>query len=615
LWLLEALTDGNLEGLESCLDAGMLRADRDAVGFRHEIARVAIDETLPPDRRLTLHRRALAALVAAPAGRADLARLAHHAAAAGDDAAVLEYAPAAAARAATVGAHREAAAQYALALEHAGALSSEARADLLEGRSYECYLTDAIGEAIAARRAALAEHHARGDRLREGDAHRWLSRLAWFDADKATAWAEARQAIELLETLPPGPELAMAYSNQSQLCMLDNDGVEAIKWGNRTIALAEQLDERDVLVHALNNVGTSELMIGVAGGAEKLERSLSLALEFGLEEHAARAYTNLGAVYVHAYDLEVGDRFLDEGIAYCQDHDLDSWRVYMCGWRALSSLRQGRWDDAAADAAFVLERDDVAKPSRVTALAVLGVLRARRGDPDPWEPLDEAKRLADDTGELQRLGMVAVSRAEARWLAGEADEVRSETEAALAASIATRDIWFTGELLAWRRRAGVPEAKAAPTVKIPEPFSIELAGDAEAAAKRWRELGCPYAAALAWAETGDEERQREAIAELTELGAHRAAAHVARMLRKQGVRNLRRGPRASTRANPAGLTAREVDVLELLAEGLTNPEMAERLVLSQKTVEHHVSAVMRKLDARTRTQAVAQARRLGIGET
>ena len=179
LWLLEALTDGELEG---CLSSGMLRPDRDAVAFRHEIARVAIDEALPPDRRLALHRRALAAL----RSRGDLARLAHHADAAGDAEAVLRYAPAAGERAAQLGAHREAAAQFARALRHAGG----ERAELLERRAYECYLTDDIEAAIEARREALAEHRRHGDRVREGDAHRWLSRLAWFAGDNAAAEAE-----------------------------------------------------------------------------------------------------------------------------------------------------------------------------------------------------------------------------------------------------------------------------------------------------------------------------------------------------------------------------------------------------------------------------------------
>ena len=174
LWLLEAIAPAELAHLEECLSSGMLHADRDGIAFRHEIARVVIEETLLPVRRLALHRAALAALAAAPRRRADLARVAHHAEAAGDVEAVLEFAPAAAERAAGLGAHRESAAQLARAIRFAADLPDDERARLLEWRAYECYLTGAIGEAIDARCRALDEHRTRGDRLREGDTRRWL---------------------------------------------------------------------------------------------------------------------------------------------------------------------------------------------------------------------------------------------------------------------------------------------------------------------------------------------------------------------------------------------------------------------------------------------------------
>jgi tetratricopeptide (TPR) repeat protein len=253
IWLLKATAD-DLGHLEDCIASGMLRAEREAVAFRHEIARVAVEEALPPDRRTALHQRALPALVAASSGQADLARLAHHAEAAGDRDAVLRFAPAAGAHAARLGAHREAAAQFARALRFGDGLASEERADLLERRSYECYLTDAIDDALDARQQALAEHHGRGDRLREGDSRRWLSRLAWFNGDNATADIEATRAVELLEGLTPGPELAMAYSNVAQLRMLAGDVSGARDWGRRAVDLAERLDEIKILVHALNNV-------------------------------------------------------------------------------------------------------------------------------------------------------------------------------------------------------------------------------------------------------------------------------------------------------------------------------------------------------------------------
>jgi DNA-binding CsgD family transcriptional regulator len=612
LWLLEALASGDLDELESCIAAGMLRASGDTVAFRHEIARGALEGVLPPDRALTLHRRALGALIAPPHGKPQPARIAHHAEAAGDGDAVLRYAVMAGEQAAALGAHREAAAQFARALRFGEGLASEQRAELLERRSYECYLIDAMYEAIAARRAALNEHRDRGDRLREGDANRWLSRLQWFAGDNATAEVHARAAVELLEPLPAGRELAMAYSNMAQLRTLAYNVPQARSWGLRAIELAERLDETEILVHALNNVGTAELGAGDAEGAQKLQRSLTLAVAAGLEEHVARAHTNLACCAVDARDYKAARSQLQAGIAYCREHDLDSWLLYMTGWQARLELEQGRWDDAAESAMTVLTRPGVAAPTRITPLTVIGRLRARRGDPDPFKPLDEASTLASATGELQRLLPVALARAEARWLAGEAHLIGFETSVALDLAAAQQLPWGVGELLLWRRRAGLGELPD--PVVAAEPFARMLAGEAEHAARLWTELGCSYESALALVDSEDESSIRRGLEELQRLGARRTAAIVVRSLRRRGVRDLRQGPHAATRENPSGLTARELDVLRLVATGMRNSQIAEQLVVSPKTVDHHVSAILSKLGVKTRTEAAARANRLGIIE-
>jgi DNA-binding CsgD family transcriptional regulator/tetratricopeptide (TPR) repeat protein len=551
-------------------------------------------------------------VAAQPGGQADLARVAHHAEAAGDFGAVLRYAPAAGERAAALGSHREAAAQFARALRFARDLEPERRAELLERRSYECYLTDRIADAIGARRQALDEHRAAHDVLREGDAHRWLSRLAWFSGDNDAAEREALLAVELLEPLAPGPALAMAYSNLAQLRMLAHEPTEAARWGTRAIALAERLGETEILVHALNNVGTAGMIDGSSDGRVMLERSLELALAAGLEEHVARAYTNLSTAAVELREYALARDNLDAGIAYCAERDLDSWLLYMTGWRARSELDQGRWDAAAASATAVLEHPGAAVPSRITPLVVIGLLRARRGDPDPWSPLAEALELAEGTGELQRLVPVAAARAEARWLAGEPDEVAAETAVALALALTHRVPWAAGELFVWRRRAGLVEKVEARTVA--EPFRLELGGACEAAGDRWRALGCRYEAALALAHADGQTARRDALAELRQLGARPAAARVARALREDGARDVSSGPRATTRENPAGLTVRELEVLVLVADGLRNAQIAARLFVSEKTVAHHVSAILRKLGVSSRSQAGAEATRLGIVE-
>jgi DNA-binding CsgD family transcriptional regulator/tetratricopeptide (TPR) repeat protein len=612
LGLLEAVAGHDVRSLEDCLRSGVLRSAAGGVEFRHQIACAVVEETLPPDRRALLHRRALAALTAERHRRPDLAWLAHHAEAAGDVAAVVRWAPAAGARAAWLGAHREAAAQFARALRYPDAMNVEQRTDLLERRSYECYLTGSIPEAIESRRQALEQHRRAGDRLREGDAHRWLSRLAWHAGDGAVAAHEAVLAIELLEGAAPGRELAMAYSHMAQLDLLAGDSEGSARWGERALELAQRLEDPGIAAHALNNLGMAELRGGATEGAAKIELSLQLALGAGLDDHVGRAYANLGASALHVREYAMADRALEAGIEYCRERDLDSWLQYMVGWRAVSRLAQGDWEGAAADAGAVLHDPRVSAAGRIPPLVVLGRLRARRDEPDVWPPLDEALALASGTGELQRLAPVAVARAEALWLTGDDAEVAASTDAALRLARRVGDAWELGELCVWRRRAAIDDPDDG--ADVAPPFALELSGDALGAAALWTGLGCPYDAALALASSDDETDLRRSLAELQRLGARRAAGRVARMLRERGARDVTRGPRAATRDNPGGLTPRELEVLALIADGLRNSEIAGRLFVSEKTVGHHVSAILRKLGVRTRGQAAAHMAELGLLE-
>ena len=273
-------------------------------------------------------------------------------------------------------------------------------------------------------------------------------------------------------------------------------------------------------------------------------------------------------------------------------------------------LDRGQWEDAVDSAGLVLQDPRSSPVPRITALAVVGLVRARRGDPEVWPSLDEAWELAKDTGELQRMEPPAAARAEAAWLEGRPDAVVDATGEVLDLALSRRAWWIVGDCVLAQVR-GVDEQVPATTV---DPWAAQVRGDWRRAAKLWGKLEAPYEAALALAEAEDERTLRRALDQLQRLGAQPAAAIVSRRLRKRGVRGLPRGPRPSTRENPAGLTPRELEVLALVAEGLRNAEIAKQLVVAEKTVGHHISAILRKLDVRTRGEAAAKARRMGLAQ-
>lgn len=607
MWLLNNTIGPDDATLEECVSAGMLRCDNEAIAFRHELARRAVEDSLAAPRRQSLHALVLKALLNR-GPEALLARIVHHAAEAGDAAVVLEFAPRAAKQAAALSAHRESASHYQTALRYADELAPEERATLLECRSYECYLTNQGEKAVQARREALEIWKQVGDQARQGANLRWMSRLGWWVGRKAEADRYATEAVAVLEELPPGPELAMAYSNRAQLHMLADEHQEAVLWGTRAITLAQDLGATETLVHALNNVGSSQLLSQDEAGRIKLEESLRLALANGFQEHVARAFTNLADAAVRSRNYELALRYLNDGIAYTSEHDMDSMTLYMRADLARVHFEQGDWDSASDEAESVLKHYGLLAITRIPALAVLGHLRVRRGDPDAARLLAEAYELALHTQELQRIAPVASALAESAWLRGELEQLLDQARFVLERTRGDDDPWRQGEFAFWIWRAG---GVIAPRKNIARPYALQMAGDWRGAAQAWKEIGCPYEEALALAD-GDESAKLAALEILERLGAGPAAEKLRQTLRSEGVRGIPRGPRPTTKENPAGLTNRQMDVLALMTDGLANADIADRLFISPKTVDHHVSAILAKLDAHTRGEAVSLALQSGL---
>lgn len=604
-WLLDALLDDAERAIAAAVSAGLLRTTRSDVAFRHELARRAWEDALEPGSAAALHARVLRALQVHGKDPSLLPRLVHHADRSGDAATVLRLSPVAAREAAAVGAHREAAAHYESALRHAHASTPAERAALLDAWSYEVHLGGRMAEAVRAREESLTLWRNVGDQRRKGDALRWLSRLAWFEGRRADAAACADEAIRVLEPLGPSHELAMAYSTRAQLHILAEDRQHAAEWGERAVALAEALGDPEALVHALTNAACLE-----PGASREMQaRAVRLAQDHGLHEHAMRAFAWLISDAVTEQDYALAEAFLEDGLAYADARDMDAYSLYLRGWRARVHLEQGRLGQAERDATEVLRRGNTSAVVRIPSLVVLGTVRIRRGERGGKPLLDEALEWALSTGELQRLAPVAIARAEAAWLVGDDALARTEVMRAWPLALRADSRWDIGRLALWLRRSGPLEPKELPA--LPAPFAASLEGRWQEAADAFERLGCPYERALALV-NGDEPAQRLALNLLDEMGARPAAARLRARLVRQGVRGLPRGPRRSTRANPARLTRRQMDVLSLLAGGYSNREIGRRLFLSTRTVDHHVSALLRKLNAESRTAAARIAREMSI---
>ena len=204
-------------------------------------------------------------------------------------------------------------------------------------------------------------------------------------------------------------------------------------------------------------------------------------------------------IAVGQHDYGTATRHLQAGIDHCTDRGLERDRLYLLSFRSRLELDQGRWADATDSAAAVLRAPRTSINPRMTALVVLGLVRARRGDPEYRAPLEEAWELAEPTGELPRVGPVAAAKAEVAWLEGDPDAVAAATEDVLASALERKEWRLVGELAGWRRRAGLASGL---DVAVGGAYDLQLAGDWSAGRGALDELGCPYEAALALAEGG-----------------------------------------------------------------------------------------------------------------
>jgi DNA-binding CsgD family transcriptional regulator/tetratricopeptide (TPR) repeat protein len=593
--LLRAVAACDADAIDRCLTAGAMMSDAGGFRFRHEIARRAVEEALPAHRRTELHQRVLDELRKRQS--LDAARIAHHADGAGDAETVLEFAPLAAQQAASLGAHREAAAQYRRALRFADDVRTRAR--VLSALQAEYAFTDHWHDADDAQQEVLPLWQALDDKLRFGDILRQRSRTMWRLCRGDEAMQTAEQAVAVLEPLGPSVELAWAYTNFAALS--NGAGRPRMDLLEQAQAMAEQFGEMGLLANIINSMACTKQ--GEEAVAD-FRRSLDIALAAEADAEVGRAFTNLQATYGNEYMLREAEQVFNEGMDYCEDHDIGTYAHCLRGAQGDVLMRLGRWDEADELLRFDLAERELSPVNKIGKLITKGTLEARRGLPSAAATLDDALVYAEAGVEPAYILMTGLARLEAAWLAGDAEEVRREAQRSIPHA-GTVDGWARGTLAAWIRRCGLAEIDAG---EVTRPYELELCGDWRAAADAWQALDAPYEQALALLDSGDAEAMQQAVRIFERLGATATVARAQAVMRQHGVASIPRGSRAETRANRFGLTRREQEVLALVCEGLTNADIGSRLFIAEKTVDNHVSSVLAKMNVDSRRDAARIAR-------
>jgi DNA-binding CsgD family transcriptional regulator len=599
--LITSVYPGAAKGLSECMDAGILLADANAVGFRHELARRATLDRIPAYRRRDLHQQAMTVLAEPPIDQDDLSALVFHAEQAEDFDAVVRYGPAAADRASSLGAKREAAKLYALTLRHANDISDEQRVNWLERYADCSHFSGLHDAAIDAYREAAVLRRDLGDRVGEGNDLRLLSYILWLSGRGSEARDAGRASLQLLENGGPSHVLAWSLANMAEMSAGIYDP-QCVEYAGRAEAVGLELGDEAVVQYArcldaLANVQRNDT------GWERLEeawRNIAASSESVARAGAVAASLCWFAALHH--QLQRAEAYISETSVFFDANDLRVFQPFATGAAGLVALHRGQWTEAAACAHDVLTRPPGVGMHRILPLVTTALIDARRGKPAD-ELLDQALAAAEP-GDVFRLGVVWAARAEAAWLAGDDARCRAEAGAGLAAASQHADAWLVGHLRRWAHLAG-GECADAPTPDDVTPYRLEVGGHWQAAAEEWTSLGCPYDAGIARL-GGDATAVTVALETFKQLGA-RAAADRA----KQRLAQLRgRTPdsrRKATIADPHGLTKRERDVLELVAGGHSDAEIAAALYISPKTANRHVGTILAKLGVRNRTQAAVYA--------
>lgn len=581
-----------LDSITNCLAKKILIVKNEKLSFKHELYRRTIEESLSPFQRIELNKKVLDLFFKSFESKNEIERIVHYAKNANEYEVVVQYAPIAAKQAASVGAHIEASKLYLTAIEYYQGCDKNLLVQLYEAYAYECHLINQVKEAIIYQVKALNIWKEKDDKEKLGNCMRFLSRLWWFDGNRKKAEEFAEQAINVVEDQTASIAKAMAYGNMAFLKLQSDEADACIYWGEKTLSIAKEINSEEARVYALNSMGAVMMLNRqtIQKGIEMLRQSMDIAVQHSYYEHVARAYTSLGCNAVAMKEYSLAEKILEEGINYCEEKDFDSLKLYMLGWKARLKLETGNFNEAYHILNDLMCSESLFAIIEIGALAIMATIKMRRGDTGLHTLLMEAKAKAFTIMELQRLLPVTEALLEYEWITGNSHLTENEIDIVLDLIDAVKKDMTGSNFYYWlskRRKNSKNEAVD------------------------WRKPGCPYEEALTLYE-GDEDDKKKAISIMSALGADAVYEKLKQDMRNAGIKSIPRGIRKSTKGNSALLTVRELDVLDLLKEGIQNKEIAGRLFISPKTVDHHISSILTKLDTNSRSKAVTEAVKLGI---
>lgn len=490
--------------------------------------------------------------------------------------------------------------QFERVLVYGDLLPTEERADLEEALAESLSTRDLWVEARQHWERAIDLRRGLGDPVSLSRCLRRYSVCLWRLCCTEEDEAASAEAFELMRDAVDSPEKALVFYSRAN--SEAGSLAERRSLFDECLRIGRDLADDVIVGRALLGMAFVDSPSGIVDFS-LLEEALEAALKTKDANLVAGIYTNIYQASIDLLRLDAYPGSFERGLAYCLDHEEHTFSVCLRGSRVTELVRRGS-NQAAIDLALATMQETISPVNRMHLGIGLTAAGFRSGRPEARDWLAETWQLATGNDQTFWLVQVATAAAQGAWLCGDPSLVTAQVWDIYRRGLLD-DPWVHGELTLWLALLGQPVDLDR---EVPKPYALDFDGDHLGAAEAWQKLGCPFESAVSLTWAGDTDSLERALAIFLDVGSRPAASRVRTLLRTRGVQApLPRGPRSTTAAHPAGLTSREAEVLDLIADSLTNAEIADRLVLSRRTVDHHVSAVLTKLGVNSRAEAAKRA--------